>query len=216
MDSVWEADTQRRRWRRGRSHVGEGPAFQTRLLMRSRHPLMWPAASSSHPTLCRFSAAPQAADVRASFPWHRQVSSHRPVFPAGRLVILSTNWYYSGFCWQCSSPDWFSSPLYTICKPVMERPGRGRHVSPACIFSSPHWVNTNFSTEKIWLAQPGPVSSFVLKGNDTVQTWFTLEGQAGCSQTRMVSGVRADISKAPSTFEQINEINNSISVFLIW
>lgn len=58
-----------------------------------------------------FSAASCVADVRATFLWHRQVSSHRPWFPAGRLVILSTSWC-SGFCWQCSPPDWvFQSPL---------------------------------------------------------------------------------------------------------
>lgn len=147
----------------------------------SRDRLWLPPVPQSIPRL--FSAASQAADVRASFPWHRQVSSHRPLFPAGRLVVLSTNWYYSGFCWQCSPPDWvFQSPLcYLQTCQGKTREGTSGHISSTHIFSSPDWINPKFSAEEIWLAQPGLVSSFVLKGGDIVQTWFILEGQAGPS-----------------------------------
>lgn len=51
-----------------------------------------------------FKCLMQPADVKATFPWHHQVSSHTPLFPAGRLVILSAGQYFLGSADNAQSP----------------------------------------------------------------------------------------------------------------
>jgi hypothetical protein len=93
----------------------------------------WPAA----PT--RFSVPRPDSWLQATFLWCHWISSHRPLFPAGRLVILWTRWYYPDK--NVQFPTQFSSSLYTICKPAT--------------------AHTRFSGERIWLSILGQCPSFV-------------------------------------------------------
>lgn len=124
-----------------------------------------------------FSAASCVADIRATFLWHRQVSSHRPWFPAGRLVILSTSWC-SGFCWQCSPPDWvFQSPLCYL-QTCQGETGKGTSMS------SPVQTESNSQEGKYDWPMLGQCPPWLWRELIMYKhgCWgCTLEGEAGCS-----------------------------------
>lgn len=150
--------------------VREQPSRYPDTWTQSCHPPMWMAVSSS----CRrvwpwFSDA--TADVRATFPWHHWVSSHIPLFPAGRLEILLSRQHFLGSADNAPSA-WLGFPVpFMLFANLSRRDQKEDFASP--LLTSPAaqtegWVNPEFSGEKIWLAPLGPVSSLFWKGDDIV------------------------------------------------